>query len=346
MVRNSQLKIGVVLKPLFLDRAGGLQTQVIETIAALRDIDIQVIKLTAENNNLAEISCIHIFDSEGTDDAMKWAKRLGKPVVLSPVIAPTWTGRKARKAELVSSFARWFTNNRVHTTFELEKNTIKSADRLVALSTAERSVLLSAFDADPTRIRIIPNGVNSVFFDARPELFSERYGLEPGFVLCVGSIYPYKNQLGLAEALKGTKKQIVLIGREFDPGSGYLAQTLKFKNVTHIGTLPSNDPLLAAAYAAAGVLAVPSVSEVFPLVVLEALAAGTPVVLTKNTALDIEAIMQHVTLVDASSPAQIAHAISTALAIPNDRILLSASVRDLEWKKVALSLGEMYEELL
>jgi glycosyltransferase involved in cell wall biosynthesis len=157
-----------------------------------------------------------------------------------------------------------------------------------------------------------------------------------------GSISPYKNQLGLAQALAGAGLPLVLIGAAPREQQAYLQQLLDLPHVSWLGALDHADPLLASAYHAAAVAALPSQGEVFPLSVLEALAAGTPVVMTAQSALDLPDsafALRKVAWDD--GPAQ-RQAILDLLALPPERARVQALVERFTWERVAAQIAECY----
>ena len=91
--------------------------------------------------------------------------------------------------------------------------------------------------------------------------------------------------------------------------------------------------------------ALPSQGEVFPLSVLEALAAGTPVVMTSQSALDLPDsafALRKVAWDD--GPAQ-RQAILDLLALPPERARVQALVERFTWERVAAQIAECYYQL-
>ncbi|MGC3967136.1 MAG: glycosyltransferase [Pirellulales bacterium] len=86
-----------------------------------------------------------------------------------------------------------------------------SADLLLPNSQAEAEQLMRLFQVPPSRIRIVPNGVEEHFADADPQLFRTHIGWD-NFVLCPGRIEPRKNQLSLIRALHGSGIRLVFAG--------------------------------------------------------------------------------------------------------------------------------------
>jgi glycosyltransferase involved in cell wall biosynthesis len=97
-------------------------------------------------------------------------------------------------------------------------------------------------------------------------------GWEPGYALVVSRLLPYKNVDAVVEAVRGTGRRLVVVGR--GPEEGRLRATLP-DNVELLGGL--SDAQLRAVYADAGVLVAAS-HEDFGLTPLEAAAFGVPAV--------------------------------------------------------------------
>ena len=113
-------------------------------------------------------------------------------------------------------------------------------------------------------------------------------GIEPGFVLAVGTVEPRKNYPRLLEAYRRLRSQpgapqLVVAGR---PGWAYgdtLRRLQSEPGVRYLGHV--DEPTLAALFESASVLALPSLYEGFGLPLLEAMAHGVPAVIGKSGAL-------------------------------------------------------------
>ncbi|MHB2022763.1 MAG: glycosyltransferase family 4 protein [Mycobacteriales bacterium] len=129
---------------------------------------------------------------------------------------------------------------------------------------------------DPARCLVLPLGVDGIFYAAN----STTLALRKRRVLFVGAIEPRKNLETLLRAytyIAGGTTELHLIGPVLDRD---YAQKLRSicPDVVFRGSIPRTR--LSKEYRAARALVLPSASESFGLVVGEAMAAGTPVVVS------------------------------------------------------------------
>jgi D-inositol-3-phosphate glycosyltransferase len=176
-----------------------------------------------------------------------------------------------------------------------EERVIADADRLVAATPAEAAQLVGLYRAESERIRLIPPGVDHQLFFPRPRAeASARLHLSGArLVLFVGRLQVHKGPdvavRALAEAIARdpdatTDVVLALVGGP--SGSGHGAEVARLMDLaTALGVgervmffPPQPQVRLADFYAAAEAVLVPSRSESFGLVALEAQACGTPVV--------------------------------------------------------------------
>jgi glycosyltransferase involved in cell wall biosynthesis len=140
----------------------------------------------------------------------------------------------------------------------------------------------------------LPNGVNPEHF-ARGDNLNFRYrhniSLQAYVILIVGRIDPQKNQLFAVRVLpsillKEPKAHLVLIGHVtnesyYDQISRTVQKQGLENHVTLIPGLGTASSELVDAYHAANVFLLPSVHEPFGIVILEAWAAGLPVIASR-----------------------------------------------------------------
>lgn len=179
-----------------------------------------------------------------------------------------------------------------------EAAAIGCSDAVLASCPVEADDLVRLYGADPARIELVPPGVDRAFFSPGDQRQARRaVGLpqDVPIVLWVGRIQPLK---GLATAVNALARltgrggnagrardtHLVAIGGPSGPrGEAELAAALALAEEHHLGDRlirvpPQPHELLSTYYRAADACIVPSRSESFGLVALEAAACGTPVV--------------------------------------------------------------------
>jgi D-inositol-3-phosphate glycosyltransferase len=171
----------------------------------------------------------------------------------------------------------------------IEADVIRCADGLVASTQYEREQLVHAYDADPDRIDVIPAGVDHATFSTGDRVAARRRLrlADRPTLLFVGRIQPLKGVdlavRTLAELDDPTATLLVVGGPSGVDGTEELARVRSL--VVGLGledqvqfVPPRVHEALTPYYRAADVVLVPSRTESFGLVALEAAACGTPVV--------------------------------------------------------------------
>jgi glycosyltransferase involved in cell wall biosynthesis len=130
---------------------------------------------------------------------------------------------------------------------------------------------------------VVPNAVNSRFFDLQPAPALN----EPPTGLCIGAVCARKNQnqfIGALDPLAAAKKiKMIFLGRaeRNDSYAEEFFQLLKNRSwCEHPGFVSGYDRLKPY-FQKASFLALPSLEDNCPMVVLEAMAAGLPVIAAK-----------------------------------------------------------------
>ena len=218
----------------------------------------------------------------------------------------------------------------------------KRADILLCSSTATVNDCLEVgFSSD--RIRLVPLGVRSerVSDDLIAQVRAV-FNLPSEFILFVGTLEPRKNLAKLVEALRDQPDlpPLVVAGAE---GWGDISVEAS-ENVKFLGHV--EERFLGGLYAAASVMAYPSLWEGFGLPVLEAMAQGTPVVTSALISTE-EVAGGAAVLVDPRSAESIRDGIRNALA---DRVNLSQRgierVAEATWQKTAQLTAAAYDEVV
>ena len=133
---------------------------------------------------------------------------------------------------------------------------------------------------DTSRLRHVPLGVTAVKpTDDEVHRVRDAYSLPSEFVLFVGTMEPRKNLQRLIAAMPKARPSLPLVVVGMKGWGDQPAVT--DHDVRFTGFVPTED--LAALYGACTVFAYPSVLEGFGLPILEAMAAGAPVVTSRGT---------------------------------------------------------------
>src|SRR5262249_31115270 len=198
------------------------------------------------------------------------------------------------------------------------ENILPRAAGLIAVSENTRQDAIRLLRIAPERITTIYSGVPPEYFDAQTTKRGRPY------VLYVGTIEPRKNLETLLDAWWRVRADL---RREYDlifaGPLGWASQRTVSRiraEATYLGYVPESD--LPGLTAGATVLAYPSLYEGFGLPVVQAMAAGTPVV-TSSTSCLPEITGDAALLADPRSAAEVAAALSRALESPSLRAELS-----------------------
>jgi len=242
-----------------------------------------------------------------------------------------------------------------------EAEVIGCSDAILASSTDERAQLERLYDADPGRIEIVPPGVNHRTFSPGDRAAARvALGLDGGPVLLfVGRIQPLKGvevAVRAVAALNGHRATLVVVGgpsgpdgnAELDRLHHLVAECDLAARVRFVPPQPHGR--LATYYQAADACLVPSRSESFGLVALEAAACGTPVVAAAVGGL--RSVVEHGHtgfLVEGRDPAAFAAFAGEVLDNPRlaTEMSVSAAARALQyrWSITAARLRRLYADL-
>lgn len=340
----SPMKIGLTSYPMLWQRSGGLQIQILQTERHLRALGIDARVLNPLTEKMNEYDIIHVFATiHGVHTILQEAKRQGCITVLSPIMqidTPLSRFRWLRFASWLTGVMSRYENK---TTYDHVKSALKHADLIVALSEKEQKIVTCGYGSNLAKTCIISNGVDAQFFTSDEPSEVGKY-ITSQYVLVVGSITPYKNQLGV---IRSTSRQVVLVGPVFTPD--YLTECLDAGQgrVTYVGHLDHSDPQLRSIYARAAVTVLASEGEAFGLCIVESLACGTPAIVTVKNGLGILPIPPRLQFVKAQDSRQLHESIELACQATNkDRLECRKLVEHLQWPLIAEALIDQYEQLL
>ena len=240
------------------------------------------------------------------------------------------------------------------------KNMARRADAVIAVSGTERANIAEALSIPKDKIFRVYNAADAVFFKKpdgdRLEAVRARYGLVDPFVLYAGRAYRYKNLPNMLRAFdrfcseSSLPHRFVWIG-----GSG--AATKEVKNtieqmqnknrVVRLSDLPREEvPIM---FRLADMFMFPTIYDAFGIPVIEAMASGTPVIISNMGALPevaSEAAVQ-VNPYDIDAMASAIHKVLSDRQL-RDRLIEAGHrrARCFSWDNSARALMDVYRRLL
>ena len=255
----------------------------------------------------------------------------------------------------------------------IERRAVAESAAVVAASEIEAAELEQLYGAEASKLRIIPCGVDPEVFhpirqaDARRELGRDEC---EKMVLFVGRIEQIKGIDVLLRALGilflsypelRNELCLLVVGGALDAedGEAETEKIVELRRLVHEHRLEDTvdfvgsqeQQRLALYYNAADLCAVPSLTESFGLVALEAMACGTPVVGTRVGGLqtiienDISGL-----LVPAGDDVALAEAIARMLIDHALRLRLAAGARErakaYSWHRVGEAVAALYADLM
>jgi D-inositol-3-phosphate glycosyltransferase len=255
----------------------------------------------------------------------------------------------------------------------VEREAIQGAAAVVAASEIEAAELGDLYDAEPGKVAIIPCGVDpEVFRPIRQADARETIGRDQceRLILFVGRIEQIKGIDVLLKALGDlfrTRPELradvclLVVGGAIDadddaPETEKIVELRRLvrengveDNVDFVGSRAQEQ--LAYYYAAADVCAVPSLTESFGLVALEAMACGTPVVATRVGGLQtVIEDGESGLLVPAGDHRALAEAIARVLGDHRLRMHLAHGARSraerFSWRSVGDQIERLYTHVL
>ena len=249
-------------------------------------------------------------------------------------------------------YPQYHPKERVSLLGKLLPASIERAQRVVAVSEFTRDELQQYFAIDPQKIVVVSPAAAPEFVPyshADCEQLRQRYSLPENYLLSVGTIEPRKNLLGLITAFAALPVDyrdaypLVLAGAMGWHTEAIMEALAKLEKhqVIMLGYVPQSD--LPKLVAAATVMAYPSFYEGFGMPVVEAMAAGTPVLTSNRSALP-EVSNGAAVLVDPSDNGAIAEGLLQLLKDDSLRLQCRErgflSAQRYSWKHSASQLHE------
>ncbi|MGB2599824.1 MAG: glycosyltransferase [Candidatus Omnitrophota bacterium] len=338
--------------PSAFQNPGGGEIQLLKTKEHLEKMGVSVRFFDQWQDKFDDFDVLHIFGSvKDCVGLMQTAKNKGIKIALSTIFWSSFEralhegGSSAKKMEL---FARHLAKLALPWLPSGRRRTMSLSDVLFPNSNMEKEQLARLFAMPRQKMKVVPNGIDRKFLEARLEAFVEKFGIKD-FVLTVGRIEPRKNQLNLIRALKLSGLKLVIVGDAVSEYMSYYDQCRQEadQNVVFIDGIGHESDLLPSAYAACSVFVAPGWFETPGLAALEAAAAGAALAVTRGGCTS-EYFGGDVAYFDPSDVQQIRQAVQEAGQIDEAR---KKSLRDrikenYLWENVADQTLRGYESML
>jgi glycosyltransferase involved in cell wall biosynthesis len=235
---------------------------------------------------------------------------------------------------------------------------IKNADMVVTVSDSMKDEILPYCGQTP--IRVIPNGLDAAVMDLSPsplelDAFRHKLALPDRFLLTVGHFERRKNYPNLVDAIAilrdaGLSLHLLIVGNDSGDRSA-LEDQIEAKGLQRIITLANGltDAEVRCAYKLCDLFVFPSTYEGFGIPILEAMAAGRPMVLA-----DIP-VFREITggcgiFFSPFDPQEIAFAIQNALFRMDERVHLVdwgyKRLKEYDYSTIAVQYEAIYRSLV
>jgi glycosyltransferase involved in cell wall biosynthesis len=327
---------------------GGPLTQILGTRQALTDLGVGADLYDPwKGFGGKKPDLVHLFGAHvGTYHLAREIHKAGIPLVVTPIFYSNRPVPLLRTAVACTGLFHKIVKGS-WTDYGFLKEICSWADVVAPNTSDEGRLLASCFSVPDSKLTIVPNGVSSRFGAAGPGEFVKKYGIKK-FVLNTGHIGPgRKNILNLIKALERINVPSVIIGRieKNDYAAECLNEAKKNPRLLVLDELPNDSGLLASAYAACDVFALPSLFETPGIAALEAACAGAKIVITRHGGTR-EVFGSDAEYVEPSSVELIHHGITTALNKPRSTTLRDRILAQYSWPEIGKQTLAVYEKVV
>jgi len=318
------MKILAVTRQDILKRQAGDTIQVLETVDALKRLDVDVDVTNSKITSLEGYDLVHFFGITRIGSIYKMLLEVEK-IQLKNVVSPIfWPGVGKHQSIAMK-----------------RRRAIRNSSLLLPNSEVEANVILNHFGQD-FEYKVIPNAVELRSQFVPETLFFSEFGFVPD-VICVARIEQRKNQLNLIKSLAKENVKLVLIGDNYNKRYLNECKEASGKNVKFIGR-QSRD-MVSSAMKLAKVHAMPSFYDTPGLSHLEAGLLGCNLV-CGNCGVEEEYFGEHAIYCNPHSTDSIRGAVMYALEEEKSGELPNIIMNNYNWGVVAEKTLESYHTVL
>lgn len=325
---------------------GGPRVQILQTKAELEKLGVDVTLFNPwKNIGKKDISAVHLFSANlATFHLASTFHQHDIPFVTSTIFFTRHSPAVLRASIAMNKILKRFRSG-IWTNYEFTRQICDRSKAVLPNTSDEGHLISEGLGVDARKVHVVPNGVEARFEHGNASLFKKKYGVE-NFILNVGHIGPErKNVLNLIRALKTIDHPSVIIGKvtDSDYARQCLAEAKDSKNILIIPGLENDSEMLASAYAACDVFALPSMFETPGIAALEAGLAGAKIVITPFGGTK-DYFVSMAEYVDPYSVESICNGIQEALNRKKDPGLKKHIKKEFLWSKVAERTLSVYKQ--
>jgi glycosyltransferase involved in cell wall biosynthesis len=327
---------------------GGPRTQILQMKNCLERRGVKVSLFNSwEVFEKDKIDLIHLFGANlGTYHLAREVHKLSIPTVVTPIFFTRHSAPFVRSIVGIHGAIRSMARG-TWTDYGLAAEICSWARAVLPNTLREARLVQYGLGVPKAKIDVIPNGVEERFYDSDPKMFRAKYSIKD-FVLNVGHIGPpRKNVLRLIRALEDVNVPAVIIGRieQNEYGLQCLERARRNPRLLILDSLPNESELLASAYAACDVFALPSLFETPGIAALEAGLSGAKIAITKYGGTE-DYFGPYAEYVEPTSVELIHHAIISSLNKPKEPALRERIRKEYLWERVAELTAQIYDRVL
>lgn len=272
---------------------------------------------------------------------------------LAGVAAKIASGKKLILHVHATSFDQAASDNVDPAIYKIEKECFDVADKVVAVSQYTKDIIVRKHHVSPDKVEVVHNGCDTHEPERLPPTLQELKKQGKKIVLYHGRISIQKGVDYFVQAARrvvdADSNVIFVISGWGDMITQVIEQVGRMglsENVRFAGALWESDR--DRMYQSADIVVMPSVSEPFGLVPLEALQHGTPSIITKQSG--VAEVITHVLKVDFWDIEEMANQILSSLRYPTIRHQMvtegKLQMQGMAWRFAAAKIERIYRSLL
>lgn len=272
---------------------------------------------------------------------------------LAGVAAKIASGKKLILHVHATSFDQAASENVDPQIFKIEKECFALADKVVTVSEYTKSIVVNRHQVPADKVEVVHNGCDTYEPSKLPQTMVEMKKQGKKIVLYHGRI---SIQKGVDYFIRAARLVV-----DVDPDVVFVISgwgDMKTQIIELVGTLGlSKNVLFAGAlwdedrdrmYQSADLVVMPSVSEPFGLVPLEALQHGTPSIISKQSG--VAEVLSHALKVDFWDTEEMANQILSSLRYPVIRYQMvkegKCQMKSMSWREAAHKCKKIYQSLI